>query len=139
MSAQLWCCSGSINIPKSAGTFVPKNIHCIIAATPNSQTTLFHRETNLPYHSTTIKLLPLLKLIEEVISSPPAFLKHWEVIISHVTAVARKFKRGGHWSELAENNPERTIQILAMNLLCQANQYCGCQSYGCGEARDIKI
>jgi hypothetical protein len=117
MTAQFWCCSGSINIPKSAGTFVPKNIHCIIAATPNSQRTLFHRETNLPYHSTTIKLLPPLKLIEGFISSPSAFLKHCEVIISHVTAVARKFKRGGHRSELAENTPERLIQTLASNLL----------------------
>jgi hypothetical protein len=117
MSAQFWCCSGSINIPKPSGPSVPKNIHCIVAAKSNSQITLFHREINLPYHSTTIKLLPLLKLIEGVISSPPAFPKHCEVIISHVTAVAHKFKRGGHRSELAGNNPERPIQTLASYLL----------------------
>ena len=75
-----------------SGPLLPINYVCIVAFAPNSQRASFYSVTMSLHYSTTIKLLPLTILILGSYLSLRALLRWWEVIISIVSAVARKSK-----------------------------------------------
>lgn len=80
--------------PEHSGPLQPINYVRIVALAPNSQRASFHGGIVFLHHGTTIKLSPVLILIKGSYPSLSASLRCWEVIISQVSAVARKFMQG---------------------------------------------
>ena len=78
--------------------FISINYACIVAFAPCSQRASFWGVTMSLHYSTTIKLLPLTKLITGSYPSLRTSLRCWEVIISPVSNVTmvRKFMQGRH-------------------------------------------
>src|SRR5438876_5226657 len=83
--------SCAVATPKHLGPCPPKNYVRTIAFPPILQRVSFCSVTKFLHYSTTIKLWPLIILIKGSYSSLRVSLRYWDIIISLVSAVARKF------------------------------------------------
>ena len=83
--------SCAVATPKHLGPCPPKNYIRIIAFLPILQRVPFCSVIKFLHYSTTIKLWPLIILIEESYLSLKVLLQYWNIIISLVSAIVYKF------------------------------------------------
>jgi hypothetical protein len=73
-----------------------KNYVRIVAIAPDLRGAFFYSVTEFLRHSATFKLIPLLILIHGPYPNLTALILYWEVVISLMAAVARKFMQSRH-------------------------------------------
>lgn len=86
----------------------PKNYDRIAAIVPNLRRASFLGVTQFLRHSTTIELLSLLVPLKEPHPSLRISPLYWEVVISLVAAIARKFMRSRHVDRYLQPKPSLT-------------------------------
>ena len=79
----------------------------IVALVPDLWRVSFHSAIEFLYHTSTIELLPLQILIKGFYPSFKASVPCWEIVISLVAAMARKFMQGRHPGRYLQ--PERSL------------------------------
>ena len=92
----------------------PKNYFHIVAFTFNLQRALFYGITVFLHYSTTIKLLPPTIFIKGCYLSLRISLQCWDIIISFVSAMARKFMQRRH--------VDRYLQMKRLPITISAKQ-----------------
>jgi len=85
----LLCQSCATSTTKHPRPLPPKNYDCIAALPLGLWRASFYSETGFHYHSTTIKLVPLSKLIKDSYPSLKVLQQCREVILGHMVAGTR--------------------------------------------------
>jgi hypothetical protein len=88
--------SSTVATRKYSEPLPPKNYVRIVAFAPDLRRAFSHGVIEFLHHRTTIKLLSLLMLMKGSYPSLRTSLSYWEVVISLVAAIARKFTQSCH-------------------------------------------